>query len=240
MFNQLIYKEMKKILLALTTLVAMAGQAFAQTDTIFYANGEKVGCNVTKVTTNEIEYSYEGESTVNVEPKKNVSKIVFKSGRTQIIASTEAATEAKEKKHGQFWGIDLGINYKDFVQQLQQKGAKLLEYQDNDEVKLESPFMDFESADIYVHYDREGTVYLVDVQQNHAMRRSAAKEMKKFVKSMNEKYKLVKEGPKPWMLAFYKWQWEGDNVVITLNRAGGYARPHVRFHETGIIINSED
>ncbi|MBR5374447.1 MAG: hypothetical protein IK131_07235 [Paludibacteraceae bacterium] len=231
---------MKKILLALALgMVAIPGKLIAQVDSIFYTNGEKIGCNVLKVTTNEIEYSYEGESTVNVEEKQNVSKIVFKSGRTQLITSSETL-QAKEKKHGQFWGIDLGINYKDFVQQLTQKGAKILEYQDHDEVKLESSFMDFESADIYVHYDKDGIVYLVDVQQNHAMRRSAAKEMKKFVKSMNEKYKLVKDGPKPWVLAFYKWQWEGDNVVITLNRAGGYARPHVRFHEVGTIVNTDD
>ncbi len=206
----------------------------AQMDTIVFLNGGKIGCNVLKLSQTEIEYSYEGESLVNVDYKSKVEKIIFKNGRIQILQ------QKKEGNPAQFWGIDLGINYKLFVEKLKEKGAKVLEYIDNDEVKLESQFLAFKSADIYVHYNKDGKVYLVDVQQNHAGKMSSFKEMKVLIDTLNASYKLVSSGAKPWAIAFYRWQWEDDNLIITLNRAGGYTRPHLRYHEKSTALKEDE
>lgn len=228
-------QKMKKLLLIL--LVAQISLSlYAQTDTIFFADGRNEGCTVSKITDKEIEYSYPGESLINVVKKNTVLQIKFASGRTQIFTQAPSNND----KHGEFLGIAMGGNLKDFLEQLKAKGARFLEYQDEDEVKLEAQFMTFESADIYVHYNQDKIVTFVDVQQNNAGRISASKECKAVIDELNSKYELVKEGANPRVVAFYRWEWSGDNLRIVFRRGSGYSRPHLTFYDTVFGIPEEE
>lgn len=219
-------------LLAVSLICSATLTAQSASDTIYFKNGEKLGCIVSRVSPTEIEYSYPNETLVNVERKVSVEKIHFKSGRVQSFAEEAVPVNEPEaslpKGHGEFWGIKMGGDVSAFVNELKAKGAEVLEYKD-DEVKLESAFMSFESADIYVHFNEKKEVTYVDVQQNHALKGKRAQETKGIISELNEKYTLVKEGAKPWVIALYRWEWTGDNLLITFNRAGGYSRPHLRF-----------
>lgn len=222
-------KTKHKIIAVLTSFTAPI-HAQNVYDTICFKNGEKIGCVVSRISLSEIEFSYPGETHMNVENKSSVNQIRFKSGRVQSFldaAETNHNSNCDQNQgHGEFWGIPMGGDVTEFVDQLKAKGAKVLEYKD-DEVKLESAFMSFESADIYVHFNKMNVVTYVDVQQNHSFKRT--KETKGIVTELNEKYKLIKEGSKPWVIAIYRWEWLGENLLITFNRVNGYARPHLRF-----------
>ena len=226
---------MKKIVLLVSVLL-FALCLHAQTDTIFFADGRNEGCNVSKITDKEIEYSYPGESLVNVVKKSTVAQIKFASGRTQIFNEPQTQTGS----HGVFWGIEMGGNLKDFLEQLKAKGARFIENQDDDEVEYEAQFMAFESADIYVHYNQDKIVTYVDVQQNHAGRMAASKECKAIIEDLNSNYTLVKEGANPRVIAFYRWEWSGDNLRIVFRRGSGYSRPHLTFYDTVFGIPEEE
>lgn len=226
---------MKKILLLLS-LTQISLSLKAQTDTIYFSDGRNEGCTVSKITDKEIEYSYPGESLVNVVKKSSVSQIKFASGRSQMFTQAQSNTG----DHGKFWEIEMGGNMKDFVEKLKAKGARFLEYQDDDEVKLETQFMAFESADIYVHYNQDKIVTYVDVQQNHAGRMAASKECKSIIEELNSNYTLVKEGANPRVIAFYRWEWSGDNLRIVFRRGSGYSRPHLTFYDTVFGVPEEE
>ncbi|MBQ3656904.1 MAG: hypothetical protein II956_08695 [Bacteroidales bacterium] len=153
----------------------------------------------------------------------------------QLSLGLKAQTE-----HGEFWGIPMGGNVKDFVENLKEKGAKFLEYQDDDEVKLEAHFMAFESADIYVHYNSDKIVTFVDVQQNHSGRIGAPKECKAIIDDLNTKYTVEKEGANPRVIAFYRWEWSGKNLRIVFRRSSGYSRPSLTFYDTVFGIAEEE
>ncbi len=232
---------MQKNILILFFLIVLLTPSYAQLDTIFFINGNQIGCNVLKVTPNEIEYSYDGETLINVEEKKVIKKIVFKNGRVQEIQSVYLQNQLEpSRKHGQFWGIDLGTDYKVFIEKLKQKGAKFLEYQGNSEVKLVSQFLSFKSADIYVHYNKDGKVYLVDVQQNNGFSVKGKRETIGIIDSLNASYKLVKRGNKPWEASAYRWQWIGDNLIITYNKSGEFSRAHLRYSEPVEGVKEDD
>jgi len=217
--------NMKKLLMFL--LILLPAVLHAQSDTIFYLDGRNEGCKISKITDKDVEFSYPNEDLVNVVKKNTILQIKFSSGRTQVF---NEAAELSAHKHGEFWGIPMGCDLKKFLQQLNDKGARLIEYQDDNEVKLEARFMSFESADIYVHYNPDKIVTYVDVQQNHCNKRR--KEMQGILTELNSKYTLEKEGGRPWLIAIYKWIWSGENVRVVLSRGSGYARPHLCFYDT--------
>ena len=225
-----------KTIVLLFLLVHLSLCLSAQNDTIFFADGRSEACKVTKISDNEIEFSYPNESLTNVTKRKSVLQIKFASGRTQVFNEPQNTTG----EHGVFWGIEMGGNLKDFTEQLKAKGARFIENQDEDEVKFESPFMTFESADIYVHYNSDKIVTYVDVQQNHAGRASASKDCKALIEELNSTYTLVKEGANPRVIAFYRWEWSGDNLRIVFRRGSGYSRPHLTFYDTVFAIVEED
>ena len=224
---------MKKIILLLIFVWLVLG-VNAQNDTIYFSDGKIEGCTVSKITDKTVEYSYPGESLINEVKKSTISQIKFASGRTQIFESTPQKTG----NHGEFWGIEMGCNVKDFIEQLKAKGARFLEYQDDDEVKLEAQFMAFSSCDIYVHYNADKIVTYVDVQQNHSGKNR--KEMQGIIEELNSTYTLVKEGGRPWLIAIYNWQWDGGKTFVKLWRATGYTRPHLCFYDTVFGIPEED
>ena len=226
---------MKKIILLLIFVWLVLG-VNAQSDTIYFSDGKIEGCTVSKITDKTVEYSYPGESLINEVKKSTISQIKFASGRTQIFNEPQTKTGS----HGVFWGIEMGGNLKDFLEQLKAKGARFIENQDDDEVKFESPFMTFESADIYVHYNADKIVTYVDVQQNHSGRAAASKECKALIEELNSNYTLVKEGANPRLIAFYRWEWSGDNLRIVFRRGSGYSRPHLTFYDTVFAIVEED
>ena len=226
---------MRKLVLILFLALSAFG-VNAQVDTIYFADGRIEGCTVKKISDKEVEYSYPGEDLLNATKKSNVLKIKFTSGRIQVM-NKQAQTQGE---HGEFLGIEMGGNVKDFVEQLKSKGVRFLEYQDNDEVKMEAPFMTLESADIYVHYNTDKVVTFVDVQQNHSGRMSASKEIKAIVEELNSNYTLEKEGANPRVVAFYHWEWSGRNLRVVLRRNSGYSRPHVTFYDTVFGVPNEE
>lgn len=76
---------MKKLRLLTAVLSLVAGQALAQTDTIF-TNNEKIACQVREITEDAVKFVYPGEDVPNSLYKNSILKIVFKSGRVQTFS----------------------------------------------------------------------------------------------------------------------------------------------------------
>ncbi|MBP5390755.1 MAG: hypothetical protein J6Y40_01575 [Bacteroidales bacterium] len=228
---------MKNLILTIIAIFCFSLSARAQqVDSIFFINGKVIGCNITKVSSGEVEFTFVGEDLLNVESKSSISKIKLKNGREQVFNDVKSVV----KGHGEFWGIKLGTDIKYFLKELQDesRGARIIERQDNDEVKLVAEYKPFKSADIYVHFNEKGLVTHVDVQQNQRKegrdkRKEILQEMRDLIDELNSKYELVDEGAKPWNWAIYKWEWKGDNLRIVLSRATGYSRPRLVFYDLG-------
>ena len=87
-FNILKINMMKKVALIIFVSLSFVTSSLSQTDTIFRMNGENLLVNVTEVTESTIKYIYPNENFSNSISKGEVSKIHFKSGRTQEFSSS--------------------------------------------------------------------------------------------------------------------------------------------------------
>jgi hypothetical protein len=82
---------MKKIaLLAVSMLVLLAAKA----DKIYRHNGEIIDCTVIAVENGFVKYSFKGETVTNTLGKYAINKIVFDSGREQVISQKYSAKNA--------------------------------------------------------------------------------------------------------------------------------------------------
>ncbi|AUD00985.1 hypothetical protein [Spirosoma pollinicola] len=68
-------------------LLALPLFGFAQLDTI-YTNTEKIACTVKEVTADAVQFVYPGETLSNSLYKNTISKIAFRSGRTQLFSES--------------------------------------------------------------------------------------------------------------------------------------------------------
>lgn len=87
---------MKRVVLYFVCLFLMTIQAFAQdkTDIVYKTNGEELKGEVKSVDDQAIRFTYSGETLQYTIKKEEINKIVFASGRTEIISGTTAATGA--------------------------------------------------------------------------------------------------------------------------------------------------
>lgn len=90
---------MKRIISLLTALVlsisVYAQTAPAATDVIFKLNGEEMKGKVTKVSADDLTFIYAGETLEYTIKKADVNKIVFASGRTEVINQAGGVTDKK-------------------------------------------------------------------------------------------------------------------------------------------------
>ena len=73
---------MKKLLLILLFL-PMIG--FGQVDKIIFSSGDTIIGKVIEVGVNDITYQHKDETTNNVTKKRELAKIIYSSGRTEIL-----------------------------------------------------------------------------------------------------------------------------------------------------------
>ncbi len=90
---------MKKIV-TLIAFIILSAYVYAQnapaaTDVIYKLNGEEMKGKVTKVSADELTFVYAGETLEYTVKKADVNKIVFASGRTEVINTAGAATDKK-------------------------------------------------------------------------------------------------------------------------------------------------
>lgn len=140
---------MKKLLFVTISLF-LGVSTYAQ-DKVVLKNGEVLNVKVVKNDEKTIEFQYPGESMVNVKNKREIKKIVYESGREEIInvginvpkinsekdwekvvetyleVDVEGLTRVDELKATSGWGGSLGssMGYKDAVKKLKKKAAKL-------------------------------------------------------------------------------------------------------------------
>ena len=140
---------MKKLLFVTISLF-LGVSTYAQ-DKVVLKNGEELNVKVVKNDEKTIEFQYPGESMVNVKNKREIKKIVYESGREEIInvginvpeisgekdwknvvetyleADVEGLTRVDELKATSGWGGSLGssMGYKDAIKKLKKKAAKL-------------------------------------------------------------------------------------------------------------------
>lgn len=72
--------------LAILSFLGLA--AYAQTDTIYRTNGERLFVDITEIGENSIKYVYPKETLINSIDKAGIAKVHFKSGRKEEYAST--------------------------------------------------------------------------------------------------------------------------------------------------------
>lgn len=140
---------MKKLLFAILSLF-LGMSAYAQ-DKVVLKNGEELNVKVVKNDEKTIEFQYPGESMVNVKNKREIKKIVYESGREEMInvginvpeinsekdwekvietyleSDVEGLTRVDEIKATSGWGGSLGssLGYKDAIKILKKRAAKL-------------------------------------------------------------------------------------------------------------------
>lgn len=140
---------MKKLLFV--TISLFLGVSTYSQDRVVLKNGEVLNVKVVKNDEKTIEFQYPGESMVNVKNKREINKIVYESGREEIInvginvpkinsekdwknvvetyleADVEGLTRVDELKATSGWGGSLGssMGYKDAIKKLKKKAAKL-------------------------------------------------------------------------------------------------------------------
>lgn len=68
---------------------------FGQVDTVFKTNGETLQGKVVEVGVDEIKFTYENETMVNVLALEGIEKIRFASGREQVFAAQDERSEIK-------------------------------------------------------------------------------------------------------------------------------------------------
>lgn len=79
---------MKKTFILLSILVLGLNTSFAQTqfDRIYFVDGREIEVKVIRNMDDVIEFTYPGEDIVNVVSKEKLTKIVFRSGREELIS----------------------------------------------------------------------------------------------------------------------------------------------------------
>lgn len=140
---------MKKLfLLFAVSLVVVT--AYAQ-DKVILKNGEELNVKVVKNDEKTIEFQYPGETLLNVKNKREISCIIYESGRkeeinqgievpvitsekdwekvveTYLESDVEGLTRVDEIKATSGWGGSLGssLGYKGAIKKLKKKAAKL-------------------------------------------------------------------------------------------------------------------
>lgn len=141
---------MKKSVLILAVLCACSSLSYAQ-DKVVLRNGESLDVKIVKSTNSAIEFTYPNEDLVNEKSKKEISYIVYASGRkekcnqtfqvpiikskddwekvvvTHLASDVEGLTRVDEISATSGWGGTLGSSkgYKDAIKKLKKKAAKL-------------------------------------------------------------------------------------------------------------------
>ena len=140
---------MKKQLFVFLSL--FLGVSLYAQDKVVLKNGEELNVKVVKNDEKNIEFQYPGESMVNVKNKREIKKIVYESGREEVInvginvpeinsekdwekvietyleSDVEGLTRVDEIKATSGWGGSLGssLGYKGAIKKLKKKAAKL-------------------------------------------------------------------------------------------------------------------
>ena len=120
-------------------------------DKVYLKNGEELNVKIVKNDEKTIEFQYPGESMLNVKNKREIKKIVYESGREELInvginvpiiesekdwekvvetyleTDVEGLTRVDEIKATSGWGGSLGssLGYKEAVKKLKKRAAKL-------------------------------------------------------------------------------------------------------------------
>ena len=116
---------MKKLfLLFAVSLVVVT--AYAQ-DKVILKNGEELNVKVVKNDEKTIEFQYPGETLLNVKNKREISCIIYESGRKEEINQGIEVPVITEIKATSGWGGSLGssLGYKGAIKKLKKKAAKL-------------------------------------------------------------------------------------------------------------------
>jgi hypothetical protein len=124
--------------------------SYAQ-DKVILKTGEELNVKVVKNDEKTIEFQYPGESLINVKNKREIKKIIYESGREEMIdvginlpeiksekdwekvvetyleSDVEGLTRVDDIKATSGWGGSLGssLGYKDAIKKLKKKAAKL-------------------------------------------------------------------------------------------------------------------
>lgn len=141
---------MKKSILILAVLCVYGSLSYAQ-DKVVLRNGESLDVKIVRSTSTSIEYTYPKEELVNEKSKKEISYIVYASGRkevcnqafqvpaikgkndwekviiTHLASDVEGLTRVDEIVVTSGWGGSLGSSkgYKGAIKKLKKKAAKL-------------------------------------------------------------------------------------------------------------------
>lgn len=141
---------MKKGVLILAVLCVCGSLSYAQ-DKVVLRNGESLDVKIVRSTNTAIEFTYPKEELVNEKSKKEISYIVYASGRkeecnqtfqvpvikgkkdwekviiTHLASDVEGLTRVDEIAATSGWGGSLGssMGYKDAIKKLKKKAAKL-------------------------------------------------------------------------------------------------------------------
>lgn len=141
---------MKKSVLILAVLCVCGSLSYAQ-DKVVLRNGESLDVKIVRSTNTAIEFTYPKEELVNEKSKKEISYIVYASGRkeecnqtfqvpvikgkndwekviiTHLASDVEGLTRVDEIAATSGWGGSLGssMGYKDAIKKLKKKAAKL-------------------------------------------------------------------------------------------------------------------
>lgn len=84
---------MKRAILLLCILFSVTVYSQERKDTLYFCDGRIEGVDITVNYSDRLEFRYPGESMVNVLEKTDFIKIVFKSGRLEILRTVEKAPE---------------------------------------------------------------------------------------------------------------------------------------------------
>lgn len=76
----------KRIITSLLLLFCTISIALAQTDKIFFHNGKSIEAQVIRLDDFKVIYKYVGEDAEQTTSKKAIEKIIYKSGREEIVS----------------------------------------------------------------------------------------------------------------------------------------------------------
>ncbi len=88
---------MKRIVILLFIFLSAVLYAQAQTDKVFFLNGDVLEVEIKKIDTDKIEYVFPNESFSNTASKSKIQKIQFKSGRVQNFNKVKEAPKSLKK-----------------------------------------------------------------------------------------------------------------------------------------------
>lgn len=79
--------KMKRLVFVVTAcLMGMSCFAQERLDTLVFVDGRKEAVNIKVNYREKIEYCFPGEDMLNVYDKSDLSKIIFKSGRVEVVS----------------------------------------------------------------------------------------------------------------------------------------------------------